>query len=681
MISGTAAGPDGRSFIPLGLDISGWPCVVIGGGRVGARKAATLLRAGARVTVVSPEVSAAIAQGVARGELRWLRAAYAPEHLDGARLVVAATGDAILNLRIGREAEARALPCCVVSSGRASGVIFPAVHRGEGVTVAVHSDGRNCVRSRGLRDRIAGLIGADSARGALVGLCARRPECGESALRAAVAGAGGVPFVLATCRRREAYALGGAAHLARGASQWGFDLLSGPAAFHHLVRVAAGLDSPLRGEADVAEQLRAALAQQRGLLPAGLGEVLSAALRSQAAVRLASGLSADRRWAVEVVDALSARLAGLDGRVVALVGCGRLNAEIAGRLSSAGARVRPFSHRERVGWCARAGWAVNPLSALNSGARAAHAAVLGVALTGPEADDLAAALLPEAIVLDLSGANAGRFAARPGFIGVESFADGPPTGPEAARLACAEQGAYIETLAWWSRGLAGRGPASLRIGARRSRLSLAQAGEARGFIAALWPESAVEFIGFDAPGDRDKSTPLPDVAQEDFFTRDIDEAVRRGEIDAGLHSAKDLPRQPAPDLTVVGRTPCFAPWECLVTRDGRGLRELKPGARVGTSSARRAQRLRELRPELVPAEIRGNVPDRVAQLDAGRYDALVLAAAGLLRLRMEGRIAQVFTAAEFPPEPAQGSLAFVTRADRDDVIAALAPLGFAGRAP
>ena len=133
-----------------------------------------------------------------------------------------------------------------------------------------------------------------------------------------------------------------------------------------------------------------------------------------------------------------------------------------------------------------------------------------------------------------------------------------------------------------------REPASLRIGARGSRLSTAQFAEFSSLLSVLFPGARAESVLFGSPGDRDKKTPLPSVADEDFFTRDIDDAVRSGVVDAGLHSAKDLPRRLAPDLTVVVRTPCFAPWECLVTRDGATLRDLLPGARIGTSSARRA---------------------------------------------------------------------------------------------
>ena len=152
-----------RHYLPLGLDLTGWECLVVGGGRVGARKAATLASAGARVTLVSPELGPAAAQAARNGAFRWRRARYAADHLDGIRLVVAATDNAALNLQIGQEASARGLLFCIASSGRSSSVIFPAIHRRDGLTVAVHSDGRRCARSRSLRDRIAQVLDARPA--------------------------------------------------------------------------------------------------------------------------------------------------------------------------------------------------------------------------------------------------------------------------------------------------------------------------------------------------------------------------------------------------------------------------------------------------------------------------------------------------------------------------------------
>jgi hydroxymethylbilane synthase len=169
------------------------------------------------------------------------------------------------------------------------------------------------------------------------------------------------------------------------------------------------------------------------------------------------------------------------------------------------------------------------------------------------------------------------------------------------------------------------------------------------------------------------------VAETDFFTRDLDRALLDGRIDLAVHSAKDLPARLPGGLAVAALTPAFAPRDALVSRRGQPLGELPPGARVGTSSDRRRQQLLALRSDLAPCDVRGNVPDRVRQLEAGRYDALVLAVAGLVRLGMEEHIAQVFGLSEFPPAPGQGALALLVRRSDRRLRRALARLDLGDR--
>ncbi len=145
-------------YLPLGIDVAGLPCLVIGGGRVGLRKIRTLANAGARVTVLSPVLAPPLERLARRGALRWIRAAYRPGRLGVSRLVVAATDDPSLNLRIGREAERRRILFCSVQPGRASRAIFPAVFRARGLTVSVHTDGRDCLASIRARDAIRDVL-------------------------------------------------------------------------------------------------------------------------------------------------------------------------------------------------------------------------------------------------------------------------------------------------------------------------------------------------------------------------------------------------------------------------------------------------------------------------------------------------------------------------------------------
>ena len=147
--------PATGAYLSLALRTEDWPCLIVGGGRVGARKAQTLWRAGATVTLLSPEISPRLQAMVERGQIQWRNTRYTPSHLLGFRLVIAATADPALNLRIGRDAEGEGILSCVVSSAEQSRAIFPAVCGDDDVSVAVHSRGRDCRRSQAVRDRIA----------------------------------------------------------------------------------------------------------------------------------------------------------------------------------------------------------------------------------------------------------------------------------------------------------------------------------------------------------------------------------------------------------------------------------------------------------------------------------------------------------------------------------------------
>lgn len=143
------------TFLTLAIRASGLFSLVVGGGRVGTRKAITLCRAGAKVTVLSPEISPRLREFVHRGQIVWCQSKYAPSQIVGFRLVVAATADDRLNRQIGQDAENEGILSCVVSSADSSCVIFPAVCSDGDVTVAVHSQGKDCRKSQAVRNRIA----------------------------------------------------------------------------------------------------------------------------------------------------------------------------------------------------------------------------------------------------------------------------------------------------------------------------------------------------------------------------------------------------------------------------------------------------------------------------------------------------------------------------------------------
>ncbi len=146
-------------FLPVALDVRGRSCLVVGGGSVGTRKATTLTRAGAVVTVVSPEVTQELAGLNEAGEIRWIQGTFLDDHVVGAFLTVAATDDDALNATVVQAAIASGSLACDASSAQRSQVIFGALLEDQDVTIAVFTGGRNPTRARRTRDRIADLLG------------------------------------------------------------------------------------------------------------------------------------------------------------------------------------------------------------------------------------------------------------------------------------------------------------------------------------------------------------------------------------------------------------------------------------------------------------------------------------------------------------------------------------------
>jgi siroheme synthase-like protein len=145
-------------FLPVGLNVDGKDCLVVGGGGVGTRKALTLARAGAIVTVVSPTVTPELSRQIAAGRIHWLAEPFREEHLDGKFLVVAATDDEALNAAVSRAAAGRGALVCDASSASRSQVIFGAVLERGDVTVAVFTDGRNPAQAARTRDEIGNFF-------------------------------------------------------------------------------------------------------------------------------------------------------------------------------------------------------------------------------------------------------------------------------------------------------------------------------------------------------------------------------------------------------------------------------------------------------------------------------------------------------------------------------------------
>ncbi len=218
-------------------------------------------------------------------------------------------------------------------------------------------------------------------------------------------------------------------------------------------------------------------------------------------------------------------------------------------------------------------------------------------------------------------------------------------------------------------------PRRLTIATRESALALWQAEHIRARLAALYPATAITLLGMTTQGDRILDQPLTAIGGKGLFIKELEVAMAEGRADLAVHSLKDVPMEMPPGFALAAIAAREDPRDAFVSNRYTRLAELPPGAVVGTSSLRREAQLRERHPALAIEPLRGNVNTRLRKLDEGRYDAIILAAAGLKRLGFGSRIASLLEADESLPAPGQGALAIECRADRPELVAALAVLG------
>ena len=212
----------------------------------------------------------------------------------------------------------------------------------------------------------------------------------------------------------------------------------------------------------------------------------------------------------------------------------------------------------------------------------------------------------------------------------------------------------------------------IRIGTRGSALAQWQAEHVGARLAALGHE--VERCVITTTGDRLLDRRLESVGGKGAFLKEIEEAMQAGEVDLAVHSLKDVPGVLPPGLSLIAVLERADPRDALLSA-GKRLAELPAGGNVGTTSLRRQALLRALRPDLVLADLRGNVDTRLLRLREGRFDAIVLAMAGLTRLGREGEVSEALDPREFVPAPGQGAIALECRDDDAAVRDAVAPLG------
>jgi len=208
---------------------------------------------------------------------------------------------------------------------------------------------------------------------------------------------------------------------------------------------------------------------------------------------------------------------------------------------------------------------------------------------------------------------------------------------------------------------------NLIIGTRGSQLALWQANFIKSEIESLFPDLKVELKIIKTTGDTITDRPLALVGGKGLFVKEIENALLNNEIDIAVHSMKDMPGE-IPEGLQIGAIPKRAnPFDVLISRDGSLFKDYKKGAKIGTSSLRRASQLKHLRPDITIESIRGNLDTRIRKLKSGDYDAIVLAAAGLLRLGQEKEITEYLDQTVMIPAVGQGALCIETRKNDPDI--------------
>lgn len=214
----------------------------------------------------------------------------------------------------------------------------------------------------------------------------------------------------------------------------------------------------------------------------------------------------------------------------------------------------------------------------------------------------------------------------------------------------------------------------LRIASRESALALWQSQHIKQQLEALHPDLHVEIVGMTTQGDRILDVPLAKIGGKGLFVKELEHSLLANETDIAVHSMKDVPMEFPEGLELAVICQRETPFDAFVSNQFKQLEDLPKGAVVGTSSLRRQSQLKALRPDIQVKALRGNVNTRLAKLDKGEFDAIILAAAGLKRLGFSQRINSQLSALDCLPAAGQGAIGIECRRDDTQVQQLLAPL-------
>ena len=217
-------------------------------------------------------------------------------------------------------------------------------------------------------------------------------------------------------------------------------------------------------------------------------------------------------------------------------------------------------------------------------------------------------------------------------------------------------------------------PKKLVIASRESMLAMWQAEHIKGRLKALYPDCEVEILGMTTRGDQILDRTLSKIGGKGLFIKELEQALQDGRADLAVHSIKDVPMELPEGFALAAIGERASPFDAFVSNQYARLEEMPEGAIVGTSSLRREAQLRAKFPHLTIKPLRGNVQTRLSKLDNGDYDAVILAAAGLQRLGLEGRIREILSPADSLPAAGQGALGIEIAARRTDLADILRPL-------
>ena len=217
-------------------------------------------------------------------------------------------------------------------------------------------------------------------------------------------------------------------------------------------------------------------------------------------------------------------------------------------------------------------------------------------------------------------------------------------------------------------------PSRLVIASRESALAMWQAEHIRDRLRALYPQTEVSILGMTTQGDQILDVTLSKIGGKGLFVKELETALEDGRADLAVHSLKDVPMHMPEGFVLAAIGEREDPHDAFVSNKHENLAALPPGSVVGTSSLRRESQLRARFPHLKIEPLRGNVQTRLRKLDEGQYAAIILAAAGLKRLRLGARIRNIISSEDSLPAVGQGALGIECRTDRADVIALLQPL-------